>query len=487
MSIDVKYLVCERCGSTDIALLSLSEGICHSCGTRFVIRTAETSSSEASGASSSEENPQDPLQILQQTSQKFEIRPEYSKEDFLRSVYIAAAAEDAPLSLFHEHFDDVSVIEHQILIASTEAFVDYQSSIGYDRQEPYIAYESYYEKEPYIDYEKHYNSDTKQTEERQVTKYKEVRKERPVTRYRTVTDWSSISARPRVHPTNLAEMVPGLTLDKAAFTDALDLVKVTSICPASSELSRRMVPPASLCRQLLEEQDEDLTNSVIRSLPGDGYRDFAVNSIHRIRAASSCKIYQIPEYRTVVTYQGQRYEKYAFPFGTLQVRGDLIPNPESTASAREKLQRACRETIQSKRNALETLIQEQNRSIEPSVAKATKGLSLLSIALLVISILISLFLRSTPCVLAAFSVSLVVYILSSIHVRNTRKRVNSQVNALIQNETERTELAIEEEGCRFEEEILRFEETYRQNQLSLLNQKLSSLGLQAASSDDLDR
>ena len=67
--------------------------------------------------------------------------------------------EDAPKEIFNNNFSDIYISEYQIIRNDICVDTTYEVSIGYDRQEPYIDTEVYYEKEPYIGYETYYESE----------------------------------------------------------------------------------------------------------------------------------------------------------------------------------------------------------------------------------------------------------------------------------------------------------------------------------------
>ena len=171
MAIEIKTIACPQCGSTDVQMTSEAKGVCCCCGAQFTVRQGADTQNVynevhvyADGNSAEKRD----------SCRKMEISPEYSKDQFIRKAWITLAAENAPIEVFNETFRAAVKTDLQILIDSLSADVTYQASVGYDREEPYTDYETYYEQEPYIAYEKQWNNVTKQTEERQVTKYKRV-------------------------------------------------------------------------------------------------------------------------------------------------------------------------------------------------------------------------------------------------------------------------------------------------------------------------
>lgn len=140
----IKAISCPQCSSTDVEMISDIRGKCHMCGSMFQIEA------------------EPPVQAASvDACDKFKILPEHSESDFLRKVWISLAKENAPSELFSEDFGEVQKTEHEVFFESVSVEVDYQASIGYDREEPYIAYETYYEDEPYLTTESYYDSNTK--------------------------------------------------------------------------------------------------------------------------------------------------------------------------------------------------------------------------------------------------------------------------------------------------------------------------------------
>lgn len=172
MAIDVKTISCQQCGSTDVNMTSETQGVCKVCGAKFTVQQRIDTQNVYNEVHVHNESEQ---KECVGTCFKAVINPEFSQNDFIRNAWISLAKEDAPIEVFSENFDDVSIIDHQVVADYVAVNIAYQVNIGYDRQEPYIAYEMYYEKEPYIAYEKRYNTTTRQYEKCQVTKYKDVK------------------------------------------------------------------------------------------------------------------------------------------------------------------------------------------------------------------------------------------------------------------------------------------------------------------------
>lgn len=309
---------------------------------------------------------------------KLRIVPKFSKEDFMRKVWTTLAEEDAPLALFTKDFDEVTTEEYEVLIDTISADVSYHASIGYDRQEPYIAYEKYYEEEPYIDYERYYDVNTKSYRNRQVTKYKKVAKERPVTKYKTVTDWSTFSDSREVNNTTAYATNKNYSdFDMDIFRKAYAQLTNSEFATISGTEAMMFKISSAANKKVEKKHSNAIQRSAANSLPGDRYRD--LNCTYSVVDQSS-ELCKVPLYRTSIEYDGKKYTKYAFPFGNeMIICGDQIINNESF------------ETIKRRTNdELNKRIIRRRCQAEDNVWKKTCVVEILTVLLLLASIVMSL-------------------------------------------------------------------------------------------------
>ena len=392
---------------------------------------------------------------------KSEILPEYSKEEFVRKAWIELAIEDVPIEVFNEDFTNPTENEHQVLIDSISVNVSYQVSVGYDREEPYIAYEDYWEDEPYLATESYYDYDTKSTRTRQVTKYKKVKKQRQVTKYKKVTDWSPLNGTHSADSVAVVENIPGQYLDESAFVESFRGANDSSIISASPELIETMVVNEMANDKAQSEHRYTIDRSVKHSLPGDHYRDLDWRVVDT--TSSSTKLYKTPEYEATICFNGKTYKKRAFPFGPMSINGDKIKNEISLEAVTSKMKTDLNNKITNRKN-----------KIEENVSKATNMISLITILLLLSSILISLFVRSIAVVLIVFAVSVVAFIFNTLKVKSETNLEKTRANNEIKAETDKVE-----------SEISNYSKDYKIKQREALNIKLKSLGFEPVSSEEM--
>ena len=458
MAIDVKTISCSQCGSTDVNMTSETQGVCKACGAKFTVQQRIDTQNVYNEV---HVHNSEPMQEQEGSCSKSEIKPEYSQNEFIRSAWIALAKEDAPIEVFSGNFDDVSIAEHQVVIDHVAVDTTYQVSVGYDRQEPYIDYETYYEDEPYITTESYYDSNTKSTRTRQVTKYKKVQKQRQVTKYKTVTDWSVLNGSHSTQSTAVVENVKNLYLDEQLFVGSFRGMKDSSASPIPFDEAKAIEVLDATQKKITTEHSDNIDRSVRYSLPGDHYRDLDWK-VAKV-TESTTDLYKAPEYEATITYNGKTYKKHAFPFGPMEVGGDTIENEVSLDTITGNM-----------RNALNKKTSERRDAIEKNVGKATTGISLLTIALLAVSIILSIFVRSTALVIIAFVIAVGFFVFNTIAV----KKADSAENKKAKDE-------IDAETSKVNAEIADYSKNYKKKQRDALDRKLSSLGLKPASADEL--
>ena len=451
MAIEINPISCPQCGATDVEMTSDTRGVCSVCGAQFTVRQVDEVLHTHSGRSATQD---------EDGCRKAEIMPEYTKEQFLREAWIALAAEDAPIEVFRENFGEVQQIAHQVLFHNMQVEVAYQASVGYDRQEPYDAYETYYEKEPYYVYEKQYNSVTQQYEERQVEKFRKVEKQRRVTKYKTVTDWSAFSGSHSTESVVVEENFKDRVFFGELFADSFRSRKESSLVPVAGEAAAKMQISKDALDRAMKRHSENITRSVDRAIPGDHHRDLDWQ-IRRERGDVS--LINATEYAATITFEGEVYTKRAFPFGKMTVGGDTIENDVSLDSAVTKM-----------RNEMWERAKQRKKAIETNTANATLPMSLLTIAFLLASILVSLLVRSVFLAVAMLITAVASFIVNEIVIR---KRTNAEQQA--------AKDEIEAEEAKTRAEIRDYSGAHKENLLNALNGRLRSLGCAPASLDDL--
>lgn len=450
MAIDIKAITCPQCGSSDVEMKSETFGTCKTCGAQFTVQRSD-GGSHPDGPSAQEEKNE---------CRKGQITPEYTKEQFLRKVWLTLAEEDVPLEVYSENFGEVKEIPHQVLFHKIRVDVACQASIGYDRQEQYTDYETYYEDVPYTAYEKQYNVDIHDFEEKPVTKYRKVAKQRAVTKYKTVTDWSAWNGRHSTKSLAIKENLKGCSFDEALFADSFCGMKDSSLGPVDEATAAKMEISKEALDRANSEHSDNITRSVAGALPGDHYRDL---DWQVQRGSEESSLYNAVEYAAVIHYNGKDYTKYAFPFGPMQIGGDKIENPLSLDEA-----------VAGMENKLYDFKKERNSAIESSVAKTSAPLAYATIALLVVSILVSLFIRSTFLVVIMLIAAVAAFVLCELAIRRSTST-----------ETTKAKEEIAAEEARVQNEVDNYSAIYKEKQLAALNGRLQSLGFEPATADEL--
>ena len=283
MAVTISAITCPQCGSAD---LEEKDGFwrCRTCGSKIIIEHDQA----ILQSERTEHSEEDAKRIV----------PAFTKTEFLREIYRQFARDDAPLDIFDVQIGNPDCSERQILTELVHAQVRYTAGIGYDRQEPYLTTESYYDR------------DLKCNRERYVTKYK------------TVTDWSTTDGSIQASSIAITENVPENNVDTALFAQAY----LESDETAFEELSENEQDDIRLSdaalQRLEEEHDAEFYSEVNRQLPGDRSRDIRYTADISDRFLT---LYQTPEYTVSFQYRGETYVRYAFPFGKeLRIGGNSI-------------------------------------------------------------------------------------------------------------------------------------------------------------------
>ncbi|MBO5892409.1 MAG: hypothetical protein J6Q30_06820 [Oscillospiraceae bacterium] len=98
----------------------------------------------------------------------FTVKKEIEKEAFLRQLLINLGNNaETPVDVVNAEIGEVQESIREVILCTAQVSGTCTASVGYDRQEPYMDYETYKEK----------------------VGDKYITRQRPVTKYRTVTDW----------------------------------------------------------------------------------------------------------------------------------------------------------------------------------------------------------------------------------------------------------------------------------------------------------
>ena len=384
----------------------------------------------------------------------YEIASTHTKEDFIRKVWLQIAQDNVPEDVFSMNLSDVIVNDEEVYENFFKVQLDYNASVGYDREEPYIGYEYYYDKEPYITIETYYDHNIKANRTRQVTKYKDVKRERQVTKYKTVTDWSAHSGTGTT--TSLAIVSnTEQELDKHLYLKST----LSEDEKAARTLFSGTVSPSAK-RSAMSIHHSELEDYISKSLPGDRNKDIKYNINNIISSYET--IYKLKKYSVTISYNGIDYEKYAYPIGTMPIGGDVIENDQSPeALALQK----------------RTEVNEQNNTDRERkdyvIFKQMKWISLSALALILTSIAVSCFLRNPVIVAISFALAIGSYILDTAVFKRKEKSVSEEI-----------EQKILERNKQLNSDIENYASNYEKRMYELLNNKLLSLGMKAYEKDE---
>lgn len=454
MAAGLQPIVCPQCGAKDVRMESETQGVCEFCGARFTVQPRI-------------ENIINEIHIHprktvgKSTSRNSEILSSFTEKDFLRKAWISFAKEGAPLDIFSEDFGEVKRFDHHVVHDTIDAEIAYSASIGHDREEPYTAYETYYEREPYTATESYYDSNTKTTKTHDVIKYREVPKERPVTKYKTVTDWSPISSTCRHEGSVYVENREDVPFEESKFLESFMHVSAEKIIPCSDPEDAELKPSASAKQNALKEHNRgiELHLKYDNILPGDHFKDLTFSIVKKYK--TSTEIYKAPRYEAGISFRGKTYTKEAFPFGEMSVFGDSIKE-DSLGEVVERMKGETKESTGRKMN-----------EICKKAEKKAWTLLFASITLILVSILLSIFVRVTAVNWIGFGVAIVFFFLSlSLEKRISKKESDDIINVSDNDE------------ATLQKEIDTFTEDYRRQQRQALERKFSALGFAPLTDDE---
>jgi len=423
MAIDVKNINCTQCGSTDVTMISESRGKCNACGSAFVVKTRIEKQviKNETHLHIHEEGPNT-------KSMTVGINPRFSEEKFVREAWIDLARADAPQDIFDKDFEMVERVPHEVVVSDFEADVSYHVSVGYDREEPYTAYETYYENVPYTENGKTY--------------YRRVAKQRPVTKYRTVTDWRPMSGTRRCSSTAYAENRPDTTLDENLFRVCLSTFNSSrGYDDVSPEIELQGGISESANKKIVDTHVKTMRSEIKSGLPGDRNQDLSITNTEPTRMNTTT--YAVFEYKTKIEYNGKNYQRSTFPFGAVIIAGEKVPNKDSLAANIKKMKKAM---------YVETW-------------HKTKKVTLITMALLLASILVSFIVPLYYVVIPLFLVAVAAFGYDCVKGHSERVVIKKRVDG----------------------EIEVFKQGYMEKLLERLNGKLASFGLEPAQLSDITK
>lgn len=391
-----------------------------------------------------------------------EVIPQYTQKQFLRKVWIDLAKTDIPLDVFSGNFSEVESKSCDLIANIFSANFSYQASIGYNHEEPYTDYESYSENEPYLTMKSYYDADTKTTQMRQVTEYRKVERQRAVTRSRTVTDWQPFSGEKNFESAMLLSTQKNPEFNYWLFLENLENAKTEHVkIPLPDEQNVNVIISEENQKEMKSRHCDVIYQKICSCLPGDESRDVK----YQIKELKEKKtlLYKVPEYRMTIQYKGKEYSRYTYPFGEMKTAGDVIENENDLYTTREKIGSDSKKKQEERKNNTKRIVE-----------KRTLGISILTIAALLMSIAVSYFVRNFVWIGIAFVFAVCAFVFNTVAVKKIGEK-----------EEENMYRDIREESKRAEKEIADITKNYKSRLLFTLNRKLQSLELEPATEEEV--
>ncbi len=240
----------------------------------------------------------------------FTVKKEFGQDDFLRELLIKLGTDkDTPADVVGAQFQEVKESVKEVIVCT--AFVEGQctASVGYDRQEPYIAYESYKEKvgDSYVT------------------------RQRPVTQYRTVTDWQMFQTAYSGEAVGVSPNSDEFRIDNDDIILALTTANEDNILVEGEAVVNKSGVSNALtfCKTKVEIQEVNF--------PGDRRKDVSYKSNATIQRLSC---YKLPCYEVTYTYKDKNYTATCFACGNLRIDAQTPPNDVNiTAIAKKNTQK----------------------------------------------------------------------------------------------------------------------------------------------------
>lgn len=381
MGIEVTPIVCPQCSSTDVDMINETQGVCRACGTQIQLRQSFENQIVLNIGG---EQPNNDSSLICR-----EIRPSLKPEDVMRCVHASLADRSVPVDAYDAKFSKPVLMWRYYITRSITADMSYHASVGYDRQEPYV------------ETERKWNERLKRYEENVVTKY------------RTVTDWSPISGQVTKDTIDTVDVTKNggyRSLSKELFLEALygKMERGVQSFSNGSHVDTFAGQEAQIISLDIDANRDELPNSlegvehvnqtslqskVEDSLPGDHHKDVEIH-IQNVRD-ETVVIQKAPVYMIDIEYHGEKYTQMIMAFGNYATE----PFPVSGGEAIE----------------------------EDLVWQHTQKYSLLTVAALLLSCIVSIFLRVKPILIGFFVLAMAAFVFHEVMAVRNKKMVRQDV------------------------------------------------------------
>lgn len=426
-----EFLICPQCGSSDIEMISPTEGYCKYCHTK-VYKKQETNINTKNITII---NGADTVKY----QNKYHIAPSFSKEYVMKRLLTLLVKEDSPIEALNVNFDSLEFIE-PLFIESSKVFqVSFQARIGMDKKEAYIDYEYYYERVPV----NNLNGGVS---------YQSVRKERPVTKYKKIIDWSPVASSSKVETDVFCPNERKYENYRKLVYSCIENISNDDLKEINDEFEL-----TDYSKDTLEIMENNAIKSdIYSSLRGD-HKDninFEISSTVEVEDI----YYVVPMYFLSINYQGKTYKKYVCPVGSdLKIEGEKIPDLSGNVKKYKE------EKLSKKTLKIDKLQQETKKDINKHKA-IYLGPSVLFF--IIVLIIVCAWSRIAWLNVTLICLSIIAIIVTGVLERKYSNEQNEILASKI-SDLENT----------YKKDIANFEEKRKEDLNNALNNKLEELGI----------
>ena len=363
---NIETIKCKQCGSSDIELITEEYAQCKQCSAKIFINKPAPSKIVIN-------------KIIQSNNvEYYAITKERSVEDFRREALITLASNiNTPPDIFEAEFKPIRSEYVQYLKVEANFFATFSATIGYDRKEEYIEY------------------DTVRDSHGGTRRY-------PVTKTRTVTDWQPFSGSSTEFDYGYTNLIEDNFDDVIRFQSLLDF-NANDLQLAELDKTNYQVdiinPSTAQINSALKYAENRFRNKCEKELPGNRHKDFNCHITHTI-TKTTC--YIVPQ--------------YVLPFKFVDKEWQVESYKASNYSSLYKAPNAA-------------------KAIKSTIDDETKGLAIFSSVSSLVSILLSIILvlcLKSIITVIAISLGIILSIIAFTIYMVKHKKTNNLLKELLQ-------------------------------------------------------
>ena len=269
-----------------------------------------------------------------------QIIPQYSKDDFIRKIWLNIASEDSPIDIFDRDLCDVTESFKKIVVCTVNAKLTYTARTGKEREQ--------------------------RVQIREKIDTREVKSER----IETVVDWDPT---PIIKDTEVTSSI-SYDMQTRKYSYGLSPAELAECDTVNKEASKILDSDMTEIGRLLYD-------NIYRTIYDDLYNLYSRNrkidldlEIKETETLSTV-IYLVPVWETTIEYKGEKYTKKAYPISYMGISGNKI-------------------NIETKENYIRKKQDENDRRKKSELWKKTKKIDFIAWGCSVLSIILSLSVRS---------------------------------------------------------------------------------------------